>query len=168
MNKNGPIGLVIAGLAFLTSPLAFAASDAQDFAGKVAVANEFEIESSRLALEKSQNKDIQRFAQHVIDDHMQAGKEFHVALKTSQVEPPKDELDAKHQELMTKLQGLSKDDFNNQYIAVQTDAHKEAVSLFSDYSKSGDDASLKDFASKTLPTLQDHLKMVKELKSKAE
>jgi len=43
--------------------------------------------------------------------------------------------------------------------------HEEAVALFEKESKSGSDADLKSFAGKTLPTLQDHLKMAKALPS---
>jgi putative membrane protein len=42
---------------------------------------------------------------------------------------------------------------------MQVDAHKSAVSLFQRYSKGGDNAKLKDWAQKTLPTLQHHLEM---------
>lgn len=48
---------------------------------------------------------------------------------------------------------------------MQTDAHKEAVSLFSDYSKNGTDPVLKQFATDTLPALQAHLDHVKQLKA---
>jgi putative membrane protein len=42
-------------------------------------------------------------------------------------------------------------------------AHKDAVSLFERYAKSGDNANLKDWAGKTLRTLQHHLDMAQEL-----
>ena len=42
---------------------------------------------------------------------------------------------------------------------MQVDAHKSAVSLFQRYAKGGDNAKLKDWAQKTLPTLQHHLGM---------
>jgi putative membrane protein len=37
------------------------------------------------------------------------------------------------------------------------------VSLYERYAKGGEDAGLKAFAGKTLPTLQDHLKMAQDL-----
>ena len=42
---------------------------------------------------------------------------------------------------------------------MQVDAHKSAVSLFQRYAKGGDNTKLKDWAQKTLPTLQHHLEM---------
>ena len=41
--------------------------------------------------------------------------------------------------------------------------HKDAVSLFERYSKSGDNPKLKDWAGKTLPTLRHHLEMAEDL-----
>jgi putative membrane protein len=46
---------------------------------------------------------------------------------------------------------------------MQVSAHKDAVSLFERYSKSGDNAKLKDWAGKTLPALQHHLDMAQQL-----
>jgi putative membrane protein len=41
--------------------------------------------------------------------------------------------------------------------------HEKAVKLFSKESSSGKDAELKAFATKTLPTLQHHLEMARQL-----
>jgi putative membrane protein len=46
---------------------------------------------------------------------------------------------------------------------MQVSAHKDAVSLFERYAKGSDDAKLKDWAGKTLPTLQHHLEMAHAL-----
>ena len=42
--------------------------------------------------------------------------------------------------------------------------HKATIALFEQEAKSGKDAELKAFASKTLPDLQGHLKMAQALK----
>ena len=57
-------------------------------------------------------------------------------------------------------------DFDKQYESDQQSAHKDAVSLFERYSKGGDNADLKSFAAKTLPHLQEHLKMAQDLRKK--
>ena len=139
----------------------------KDFVEQVSVANEFEIETSKLALEKSQNKGIKAFAQRMIDDHTKTGKELQSVLESSPSGlEAKEKLDNEHQKIMDKLQSASTDNFNKQYIDVQTDAHKKAVSLFKDYAKNGDDAALKGFATQTLPTLQEHLEHIKRIKNK--
>jgi putative membrane protein len=44
------------------------------------------------------------------------------------------------------------------------DAHDEAVKLFDAYAKDGDNASIKQFAQKTLPVIQEHLTEAKKLR----
>jgi putative membrane protein len=46
------------------------------------------------------------------------------------------------------------------------EAHKQAVSLFQREAKSGKDSDARAWAEKTLPTLQEHLKMATELHAK--
>jgi putative membrane protein len=139
---------------------------AQDFVTKATIANKFEIDSSNIALKKSQNSDVKSFAQMMVDDHTKTGDKLKGILdSTDSSIKPADELDDKHQKLIDKLNAASGKDFDNKYISMQTDAHKEAVSLFGDYAKKGDDPKLKDFAGETLPALQEHLKHVKQLKA---
>lgn len=138
----------------------------EDFVRKASVANKFEIETSQLALEKSQNEDIKSFAQTMVDDHGKTGSKLEETLKSSNTEAQvAEELDPAHQKLLTKLEKSSGANFDKQYIAVQTDAHKQAISLFTDYSKNGKDQALKQFASDTLPDLKEHLSEVKQLKA---
>ena len=138
---------------------------AQDFVTKASIANKFEIDSSNLALEKSQNSDVKTLAQIMVDDHTKTGEKLKDVLASSDSDAkPADELDSKHQQLLDKLKSLSGPAFDKEYISVQTDAHKEAVSLFTDYSKSGKEKALKAFAGETLPTLKSHLKHVQATK----
>ena len=54
-------------------------------------------------------------------------------------------------------------DLDDDYIKEMKEDHEDAVKLFEKGSKS-DDADIAAFAQKTLPTLQHHLSMVKEIK----
>jgi putative membrane protein len=49
------------------------------------------------------------------------------------------------------------EDFDADYAALQVDAHNDAIKLFEDYSNKNDGVmQIKDFATKTLPTLRTH------------
>ncbi len=139
---------------------------AQDFVTKASIANKFEIDSSKIAIRKSQNSDIKSFAQMMVDDHTKTGDKLKGVLDSSKSSfKPSDDLDDKHQKLLDKLDAASGNDFDNNYISMQVDAHKEAVELFGDYSKNGDDSKLKEFAGETLPALKEHLRQVEKLKT---
>lgn len=137
----------------------------EDFVRKAAIANQFEIESSQLALDKAQDAKVKQFAQRMIDEHTKTGKDMETALQSESKDIAlPDKLDTKHQKMLDKLQSASDARFDSQYLSAQKDAHKEAVKLFSNYSKKGQDPALKEFAAQTLPGLKDHQTHVKNLK----
>lgn len=137
-----------------------------DFVKKAAVANQFEIDSSKVALEKSQDADIKAFAQKMIDDHTKAGEDFKAAVAESKVDSAlvPAGLDDKHQKQLDKLSKADAKDFDKDYLKVQKDAHKDAVALFKSYSEKGDNEALKTFATNTLPTLEGHKTELEGLK----
>jgi putative membrane protein len=149
----------------LMSMQAFAVTQTQNFLQNSAIANQFEISASRVALQKSQNDEVRQFAHQMIDDHTQIGSQEKQVIteENLNVQRPSPSLDPKHQKLLDKLNDASPEDFDKLYVKDQIDGHKEAVSLFSDYAKNGDDQGLKNFASDTLPTIKDHLKLAKDL-----
>jgi putative membrane protein len=61
------------------------------------------------------------------------------------------------------LKNAKPDDFSSDFYSMQVSAHKDAVSLFERYAKCGEDPTLKDWAGKTLPALQQHLELAQNL-----
>ena len=143
-----------------------APQEAMTFATKVAAANTFEIQSSELANDRAERADVKGFAKQMIDDHTKAGNDLKAAVQAANMPPPKEEPDAKGKATLTKLQAAKGKAFDQAYVSAQLGAHKDAVSLFKGYSKNGKTAPLKDFAGKTLPTLEHHLTMVQDLSKK--
>lgn len=139
---------------------------AQEFARQAAISSEFELQSSKLALQKAQSEEVKDFAQQMIDDHTQASTRLRDALKEADADPAalaSTSLDAKHQALLDGLTSAQASNFDQQYITAQKQAHQEALTLFGDYAENGDNEDLKDFAENTLSTLQEHHEQVKEL-----
>ena len=152
--------LLLAGIA---AP-AFAAPSSQEFVTKAALTDKFEIASSKLALHKSSDPDIQAFAKQMIADHHQstAGLKAALAQSGTGIKPPV-ALDSKHHELLSKLRNDSGDDFDHDYLAAQEEGHDKAVDLFTAYSQGGHNAALKSFAAQTLPVIQHHQQMAHDL-----
>lgn len=138
------------------------------FIHTVGIANTFEIQSSQLALQKTDNADVKQFAQQMIDDHTKAGAKLAGITKHDQLPAPPTQLDSKHKKIMGSLQDKSGAAFDRAYIQAQTKAHHEAVNLFAKYGRSGENSDLKQFASTTLPTLQSHLQHVERLSGMAQ
>jgi len=123
---------------------------------------QFEVKTSELALKKSTSADVKKFAQRMIDDHGKANLQLLALVKRKGMDPPKD-LAPMHQAVLDKLTKAGAGEFDKAYWEAQLAAHEEAVSLFEAEAKNGQDTDLKAFATKTLPTLKEHLKMVQDM-----
>jgi len=136
----------------------------EEFVKTAGVAGLFEIESSKIAAQKSMNGDVKTFAERMVSDHTKAAEELKTTASSAgekYVMPTA--LDDKHQKMMDELKSADQSRFDAAYVRMQTDAHKEAVELFDGYAKQGDNPNLKTFAEKTLPTLQQHYDMIKQI-----
>jgi putative membrane protein len=65
-----------------------------------------------------------------------------------------------------KLEDKSGADFDKAYMDMMVKDHEKDVKEFEEASKDAEDSDLKAWAAKTLPTLQHHLEMAKDTKSK--
>jgi putative membrane protein len=136
----------------------------QDFVTLAAQSDMLEIESSKLALQKSDSDKSKTFAQHMIKDHTETSTELKALVADGKVEADAPTaLDKAHKDKLDKLAKLEGKDFTREYNDMQLSAHKDAVSLFERYGKEGDNPDLKAFASKHLTALKQHLEMAKEL-----
>lgn len=136
----------------------------QEFANKAGPAGLFEVQSSQLALQKSQNADIKAFAQKMIDDHTKAADDLKAAAAKDNVTVPAG-LDADGTANLQKLHSAAAADFDKLYVQLQTDAHIAAVGLYSGYAQAGIPGAIKDHATTTLPILKMHYDMVLKLKA---
>jgi putative membrane protein len=124
-----------------------------------------EVELSRLATTKSQNAEVKKFAQQMIQDHTNANAELKQLAGKKSVTLPT-ELDAEHKALRDKLSGLSGAEFDKEYVNAMVADHEKSVNLFKTQADNGTDADAKAFAAKTLPKLQGHLDMIKAMQGK--
>ena len=124
-----------------------------------------EIELSKLALNKSTNKEVKDFAQKMVADHTKASNELKaLAAKKNFTLPAA--LTPEQVSMASDMAKASSEDFDKKYVDAMVKDHEKDVSLFEAQSKNGTDADAKAFAAKTLPTLQMHLTMIKELQGK--
>lgn len=141
-----------------------ASASSRDFIKKASIINLFEVESSKLALDKTQNRDVRKFAEQMIEDHSKAQDKLREAAQASGGEGSiSGVLDKKHKRMMDKLKKATADKFDKEYVNAHTKGHEEAISLFKNYGEKGKDASLKDFANTTLTTLENHYESVKQI-----
>ncbi|HZT57214.1 MAG TPA: DUF4142 domain-containing protein [Pyrinomonadaceae bacterium] len=137
----------------------------QKFATEAAIGGMEEVQLGQMAAQKGASDEVRQFGQRMVDDHSKANQDLtQVASGKGWTLPTA--LDAKHQADVTKLSGLSGDQFDKAYVDMMLKDHKKDVGDFQKESNSGADADIKSFATRTLPTLQDHLQMIQRIHDK--
>lgn len=168
MKKPFLVAASVSVMLFATATFANPSSDTSDFIKKAAIGNKFEIEASRLALARSKNTDVRDFATQMIKEHGVSEQNLEKAVRASNTGATAENVpvrvDQKHQDILNNLEKLSGKDFDEKFADVQQDAHENAIELFKDYAKDGDDKALKNYAGETLPTLKGHKDHVEKLK----
>ena len=134
----------------------------EDFIKEAATSDMLEIGASKLAEQKG-NADEKNFAAQMITDHTKTSSELKSMVSGDMKGAIPTALDDLSQKKLDKLRDAKPEDFASEYDPMQVSAHKDAVSLFERYAKGGDDPKLKDWAGKTLPTLQHHLEMAQDM-----
>lgn len=140
--------------------------DTNEFAVKAANGGMLEVELGRLAEEKAASKDVKDFGAMMVKDHSKANEELKTIAATQNITLPSTlgEDEQKHVNEMAKLSGA---DFDKKYVSMMVDDHKEDIDEFK---KAAEDEktnpAVKDFATKTLPTLQKHMDAINAIDKK--
>ena len=143
-----------------TAPTAPAAAE-KTFVIDTANVSMAEVELGKLAAEKATTEPVKQFAQRMVTDHSKANDELKSLAQTKNITLPA-EVDAAHKAVKARLEKLSGDAFDRAYMEEMVAGHRKAVNAVRTESKSGKDAEIKAWAAKTLPTLEEHLKLAQD------
>jgi putative membrane protein len=137
----------------------------KEFFMAAAQANLAEVNLGQMARDKATRADVKTFAERMITDHGQANEELKQLALSKGVALPAvaDKDQAKSSEDLSKKVGR---DFDRSYMEQMIRDHEGAVSKFQTASQNTSDPDLKAWAAKTLPTLQNHLVMSKQIAAK--
>lgn len=148
--------------------MAFAATS-NDFVDNAAAGGIAEIETSKLAVEKSSSADIKAFANMMITDHSKANDELAAIAKKNDIEVPDSTTLVK--QAKEKILDMRDESFDAAYANNQVKAHEETIELFKKQANTVTDdkvkgaTDLKGFAQKMLPALEKHLAAAKQLQA---
>ena len=116
-----------------------------------------EVVFAGIAQERSQHGTVRELAARLEREHKAANQELVTLAKARRVEIPG--LSAEHRAAQRKLEDLSGAAFDREYIGMMVKAHDASIARFSAAVKS-EDADVRAFAVKTLPTLRAHMEAV--------
>nr|WP_315053819.1 DUF4142 domain-containing protein [uncultured Brevundimonas sp.] len=143
------------------APIAAAAVDqaapaAMDYVRMAGASDLYEINSSQVLLQTSQNEELRRFAQMMIDHHTQTTATVKRAAETVGMTPPPPALDARKADMIRQLQQAQGQARDTLYIQQQVMAHQEALTLHASYARNGDEPALKAAATSAVPIVSQH------------
>jgi putative membrane protein len=138
-----------------------AATADRGFVEDMITSNSKEIEVSQIAQQKATHPQVKQFAQDLIAEHQEAGQSLRqVATQQNlQITPDMDEVESAREE----LNELTGEEFDRAYIDMMVDAHEDAVSAVEDKVTDEANPQVQQWATKTLPTLREHLDKARQL-----
>jgi putative membrane protein len=134
----------------------------ENFVKEAAKGGVAEVELGKLATEKASNERVKQFGQKMVTDHSKANDELKPIATSKNIQIASD-LDSKHQATYNRMKAMSGAAFDRAYVSDMLRDHEKDVAAFRKESTSGQDPDVKAFAAKTLPTLEEHLKMIRDL-----
>jgi putative membrane protein len=113
-----------------------------------------QVRLGKMAQEKGSSSVVRDFGKRMVADYSKANEELAAGAK--QAAYPAPIMLRQHKQVLERFLSTGRSSFDKKYIAEMVSDHGDAVHLFQQESESGRVASLKDLASRMLPTLQQH------------
>ena len=136
-----------------------------DFITQATIGDIFGIEAGKLALQRGGDK-IKNFAEKAMKHHEESSEALKSLIEGGKVRASIPvTIDSARQTILDKLTKLQGAEFDKEYSSAQVGAQADALSLFERYSKGGDHPDLKLFAVKSLPNLEERVRLAKDLNS---
>jgi putative membrane protein len=161
-------------------------SGTREFINKMAIAGMAEVQLGKVASERGQDADVKAFGQMMVTDHTRADEALKQVASQAGVQLPT-QLDEKHRELVDRLMKLQGQEFDREYIKAMVEGHDDVheqllqqagwISTRNDTSvpaavgtsgSTSGDSGVRQWAMKTLPTVQQHLQRAREIRDKVE
>lgn len=145
----------------ISGKVALSAAD-QTFIEEAAMGSLLEVQMGQLAEDNAGSDEVRKFARRMVAEHGKANSRLaHVAAPLGVTLP--NELDPRQRNQFARMQRLRGQEFDRAYISEVVEAHEKDVARFRKQADRGDNADLRQFASITLPTLQGHLSLAKDI-----
>lgn len=140
------------------------AANGQQYVDLVGASDLFEIDSARLAMEKSQDQGIRAFAQMLLREHGLSTQRLAAAARTAQPRlNARPSLNRAQRADLAALRGVDAAAFDRLFLDQQMRAHETALGLVTDYASAGDVEPLRVHASQVAGPILQHLQQVRSL-----
>jgi putative membrane protein len=135
--------------------------DDKKFVMEAAQGGMAEVKIGELASQKGQSSSVKQFGERLVKDHQQANDKLKQIAQDKGISVPSDL--GKHQEDVDHLSKLSGEEFDKAFIQHAVKDHKKDIKKFEKEASEGEDPAIRSFASETVPTLREHLRIAQTL-----
>ena len=129
--------------------------DVAEFMAEAASGGMMEVELGETAQKNAKSQAVKNFGAMMVRDHTKANDELKALASSKNITLPA-VIGKEHQEKINNMITLRGAEFDEKYMSMMDDDHKEDIEHFQKAAKFKD-AAVSAFASKTLPILQKHL-----------
>ena len=137
-----------------------------DFITKAAQSDEFERREGRLAEMRGHDPHVKHFARMMVSAHTKTTHDLKKAIHMAgMTPPPKPPLSDDQMQMMASLKSMHGRDFDKTYMDQQVQAHQMALDTMQGYAQNGHAGPIHDAAASTVPIVQSHLDMAKDIQS---
>lgn len=130
------------------------------FVQHAAIAEIYDVQAARIALNKGQNPDLRAFAAVLIKDHNDAAGAMKEA--TGGYPQPK-ALDREHQALIDRLSEVGEHEFDALYLEQQAKGQEAAQAVFAKFSEDAPNDTLRAFADKLIAAIKQRQSAIGDL-----
>ena len=135
----------------------------QSFLAKAMEGSVAEVELGQLAEQKSESNDVKQYGQKMASEHQQMNdKWFKPVAKQIGASEPKGP-SKKDKKLIEKLQGLSGQQFDTEYIQAMVKDHKQDLKDFQSEEKNAQDPNVKQVAQQGADIISKHLELIEQI-----
>lgn len=134
-----------------------AKTSAMPYVMAAGMSDQFEIQSSQIAMRKSPNAKTRRYAAMLVKHHQTTTAATMRAAMRARMAPPAPMLDPGAAPSIAELNAAAPADFDSVYFGQQVPAHQAALDLHSTYAAQGDAAPLRTSAKAAVPIVRKHL-----------
>src|SRR5438067_1160972 len=127
--------------------------------------NRADVEVGKMMATKSKDMDVKKFAKMMVDDHSKALNELQQLAQSKNITLP-DGVPDDAKDLQDKLNSESGNQLDKDYMDGMVQDHQKDIKDFQDASQNAQDNDVKQWASKMLPKLQQHLQKAEKVDGK--
>lgn len=150
-------------MAAIASPAAAQVMAPAEYVMTAGASDLYEITSSQVVLETTQDPKLRAFAQMMITDHTKSTADVKAAATRSRVKVMPAKLNPLQQELVAELRAEQGPARDAAYIAQQKASHGQALNVQKAYAMEGTAPSLKSVAANIVPVVEHHIMELKAM-----